>query len=211
MSKNNFSELFNKYRLRAQFETLSQLGEALVHEGIIYEDSIFSRWKNGSRVPKKRTVLLALIKIFIKHYSINSAEEANELLLSTGLPYLTYSESLDLFKPFSRYSTSSYVAYEITEADVLFLARKILGIPFVLQNEDKIKKLYIIYRKNTKEIVNILQKIETNPSLLEIYASQSTETDLTLHEKIQNEYINALLKKYMRVKILDKHTHIQYS
>jgi len=65
-----FSEVFNKYRLKAQFETLAQFGEALAREGFHYEDSMFSRWKNGHREPKRRKLILAIIRVFIKYKSI---------------------------------------------------------------------------------------------------------------------------------------------
>ena len=42
--KNNptFAELFKKYRLRSEIETLSQFGDLLAQEGLVYENSLFT-------------------------------------------------------------------------------------------------------------------------------------------------------------------------
>ena len=49
-----FAQLFKKYRLRSEIETLSEFGDLLAEEGIVYETSLFTRWQNGERVPKDR-------------------------------------------------------------------------------------------------------------------------------------------------------------
>lgn len=87
-----FGELFKKYRLRSEFSTLSQFGNALAQEGFIYEDSIYSHWQKNVRVPKDRKLLLALVKIFIERGGIRTAAEANGFLESTGHGYLTSEE-----------------------------------------------------------------------------------------------------------------------
>ena len=91
-----FAELFKRYRLRAEFKTLCEFGTALAEEGIIYENSIFTHWQNGKRIPKDRTLLLTIIKIFIQRRAILSMEQANEFLASTGLGYLTNYENQNL-------------------------------------------------------------------------------------------------------------------
>lgn len=89
VNNNSFSTLFKKFRLKAGFATLSEFGKTLAEEGYVFEDSIFSHWQKGTRTPKKRSVLLALIKIFIDRVSITSLGEANLLLESAGQGYLT--------------------------------------------------------------------------------------------------------------------------
>ncbi len=89
-----FGELFKKYRLKSEFSTLSQFGNALAQEGFIYEDSIYSHWQKNVRVPKDRKLLLALIKIFIEREGVQTIKDANEFLESAGQGYLT-SEELD--------------------------------------------------------------------------------------------------------------------
>lgn len=98
--KNNilFAVLFKKFRLRAGFATLSEFGRALADEGFIFEDSIFSHWQKGSRTPKERTLLLILIKIFVKRDSIASIKEMNALMESAGHGYLTEQELEELTK-----------------------------------------------------------------------------------------------------------------
>lgn len=87
-----FSTLFKKYRLRAEFSSLSEFGKALADEGYAYEDSIFSRWQRGNRIPHDRRVLIAIIKIFISRGGVSSPEEANQFLESAGQGYITDTE-----------------------------------------------------------------------------------------------------------------------
>lgn len=85
----HFKDLFKRFRLRSGFLTLSEFGKALADEEFVLEDSLFSRWQNGSRIPKERKVLIALIKIFMKKGGIATLKEANNLLASVGQGYLT--------------------------------------------------------------------------------------------------------------------------
>ena len=87
-----FASLFKKYRLRSEIETLSEFGDLLAQEGLVYETSLFTRWQNGNRVPKDRKILLVILEIFIKKCGLKSIDEANEVLESTGQGYLTKSE-----------------------------------------------------------------------------------------------------------------------
>lgn len=91
-----FGELFKKYRLKSEFSTLSQFGNALAQEGFIYEDSIYSHWQKNVRVPKDRKLLLAIIKIFIDRDGMTSIKEANGFLDSVGQGYLTNEELASL-------------------------------------------------------------------------------------------------------------------
>ena len=84
-----FAQLFKKYRLRAEFETFSSFGDALSEKGYYYEESIFSHWQKGTRTPNNRELVLTIIKIFIERDSIKTINEANELLSSVGLGYIT--------------------------------------------------------------------------------------------------------------------------
>jgi hypothetical protein len=95
---NTFAVMFKKYRLRAEFETYTAFGNILAEKGYPYENSIFSRWQNGTRIPSNRQVILTIIEIFIENNSITTNEEANEFLASTGLGYLTKQECQKLFK-----------------------------------------------------------------------------------------------------------------
>lgn len=63
----SFASLFKKYRLRSEIETLSQFGDLLAQEGLVYENSLFTHWQKGDRVPKDRKVVLKTIVIFVRH------------------------------------------------------------------------------------------------------------------------------------------------
>lgn len=97
-----FAELFKKYRLRAEFATLCEFGKALANEGRFYDDSIFTHWQSGKRIPRDRTLLLTILKIFIQRGGITSPEEANEFLASTGFGYLTKEENQKIVSSFFR-------------------------------------------------------------------------------------------------------------
>jgi hypothetical protein len=87
-----FKILFRKYRLKSEISTLSEMGNALAEKGFIYEDSIFSHWQKGSRIPQNRVVLLRLIEIFAEKGAITTFDQANEFLSSAAQGYLTEQE-----------------------------------------------------------------------------------------------------------------------
>jgi putative hydrolase of HD superfamily len=94
----HFASLFKKYRLQSGFSTLKELADYLSQEGLIYDDSLLSRWQNGTRVPKDRKVVLKLIEVFVKKGGIKKIEEADELL--TNLEFLPLNEKeKELFFP----------------------------------------------------------------------------------------------------------------
>ena len=98
MERPQFKDLFKKFRLKSGFATLGEFGKALAEEGLIYEDSLLSRWQKGSRIPKERQILIALIKIFIEKEGITAIKGANNLLESAGQGYLTEKELIEISK-----------------------------------------------------------------------------------------------------------------
>lgn len=94
----SFAILFKKYRLRAEFATYAELGLALAEKGLIYEDSIFSHWQKGTRIPTNRYLILTVLEIFIAREGVKTIYEANQFLASTGLGNLTEEEIQKLFK-----------------------------------------------------------------------------------------------------------------
>ena len=94
----HFASLFKKYRLQSGFSTLKELADYLSQEGLIYDDSLLSRWQNGTRVPKDRKVVLKLIEVFVKRGGIKRVEEVDELL--TNLEFLPLNKKeKELFFP----------------------------------------------------------------------------------------------------------------
>ncbi len=87
-----FAELFKKYRLRAEFDTFAAFGDALSEKGYFYEESIFSHWQKGTRIPMDRKLVLTIIVIFVDKKAISTKGECNEFLATTGLGYLTEQE-----------------------------------------------------------------------------------------------------------------------
>lgn len=92
IAKNNFGTLFKKYRLKSEISTLSEFGKAMTEKGLVYEDSIFSHWQKGTRIPSDRNILLKLLDIFIERKAITTIKEANEFLSSVGDGYLSEEE-----------------------------------------------------------------------------------------------------------------------
>ncbi|HRN69714.1 MAG TPA: helix-turn-helix transcriptional regulator [Candidatus Woesebacteria bacterium] len=87
MTKKNihFASLFKKYRLRSEIETLAEFGDLLAQEGIVYENSIFTRWQNGERVPTDRKIIIKILKVFIDKGGVKNIIEANDLLHALDL------------------------------------------------------------------------------------------------------------------------------
>lgn len=162
-----FAKLFNEYRLKAQFETLSQFGEAMHKEGVSFEDSVYSRWKNGYRIPRSRTVLLAIIKIFIKRGAIATQIEADHFLLIAHHSKLQSREIHWLFQNTYHYpSANSEHTIQFTEEDALYLAIKILGKPFTQINMDKIQRLYKRNKHALHQFIQILKHLEIYPETI---------------------------------------------
>ncbi len=88
----SFASLFKKYRLRSEIETLSEFGDLLAEEGLIYETSLFTKWQSGYRIPRDRRLLLTIIRICNKRGGIRLIHEANALLEAAGQGYMTESE-----------------------------------------------------------------------------------------------------------------------
>ncbi len=93
----NFAAFFKTYRLKAQFDTHTAFANALAQKGYVYENSIFSHWQKGTRTPTNRHLLIKMIEIFIERKAMQTLHEANEFLASTGLGYLTKTETQVLF------------------------------------------------------------------------------------------------------------------
>lgn len=114
-----FSELFKKYRLRAEFETFTAFGDVLSEKGYIYEDSIFSHWQKGTRIPSSRHLVLKIIEIFIERDALRTRIEANEFLASAGMGYLTDKETGEF-----RLSTVTQSPFQIPNEIAHFTGRE---------------------------------------------------------------------------------------
>lgn len=77
-----FSELFSMFRFKSGLSKAVDFGRELAGEGFIFEDSTFSKWKNGSRVPRDRNLILAIISVFVRKGGVVSLDDANSLLMS---------------------------------------------------------------------------------------------------------------------------------
>jgi hypothetical protein len=96
-----FAELFKKYRLKAEFVSLSELADAMAQKGYIYETSIFYHWQGGTRIPAKRDVIVNLIELFIEREGIASIGQANEFLESAGHGFLTDREQAKVYEKYT--------------------------------------------------------------------------------------------------------------
>lgn len=113
-SEPTFAEQFKKYRLRAQITTLAEFANLLAEEGMVYENSLFSRWQSGDRTPKDRKTLLAVITVFTKQGGIRNLQQANGLLQSASQYPLTPSEQENFNSSISvtKSSSNELVEYE---------------------------------------------------------------------------------------------------
>lgn len=112
-SVKTFAELFKKYRLRAEFATFAEFGDALSEKGYYYEDSIFSHWQKGTRIPTERKLVLAIIGIFIDKHAITTLKEINEFLAVTSLGYLTEEEEEQFKKKINHTSHNPISRFKI--------------------------------------------------------------------------------------------------
>lgn len=87
-----FAVLFKKYRLKAEFDTISAFSDALSEKGYFYDESIFSHWQKGTRIPAERKLVLTLIAIFNERGTMQTLREANEFLESSNQGFLTEKE-----------------------------------------------------------------------------------------------------------------------
>lgn len=136
-SRLEFGLLFKKFRLRSEFQTLTEIGKSLSEFGLIYEDSTFSRWEGGNRIPKNREILLKIIELFINRGGIKDVQELNLFLESAGQGYITKTE-LNTFprlltetKPFQAPRETPYFTgreYFLKEIKKRLLAGKIISI-----------------------------------------------------------------------------------
>lgn len=99
MSEAIFGSLFKKYRKLSGYKTLGKFADALADEGLIYSESLLSRWQKNLRLPRDRDVFLILIRLFIKKGAILNIFEANELLSAAGMGYLSPSEVEKILHP----------------------------------------------------------------------------------------------------------------
>jgi len=129
----SFAELFKKYRLKAEFETVAAFSNALSEKGYHYEDSIFSHWQKGTRVPTNRHLVIKIIEIFVERHAIQTADEANELLSSTKLGYLTEEESKALDIKIQKASTSSIRRYILIGA-IIFAVLALFTLTYMYLN-----------------------------------------------------------------------------
>ncbi len=95
MRTHTFGELFKLFRLRAGIETLSSFANMMAEHGMVYENSLYSRWQRNERIPRDRKVLLLVAKILNEHKGITSKDEVNLLLESVDQRELTDLEEQD--------------------------------------------------------------------------------------------------------------------
>ena len=116
-----FGELFKKYRLRSEFDTLAELADELFTQGLIYDQSVFSRWQKGERIPNERKVLLVLIKLFVQKGGIVSLDEIDEFLHAAGKAGLMYEEQEFVLQ---NHKLSPSVPFQVPREIANFIGRK---------------------------------------------------------------------------------------
>lgn len=93
----SFADLFRRLRVLSGFFSLKELSDTLLEQGIFIDSSILSRWQTGDRIPRSRESVLLIIQAFYKRGGL-SETEANDLLSSAQLGYLTDKEKEEIFE-----------------------------------------------------------------------------------------------------------------
>ncbi len=123
MGENSFAKLFKQYRLKSGISTLKEFNSLLREYGYKFEESILSKWQNGSRVPKDRKLVIEILKIFTKNGCNLSTEDMDNFLIVTNLPALSKDEKMEispaLVNPIS--PTNSYFIASDVEMEKEFL------------------------------------------------------------------------------------------
>jgi tetratricopeptide (TPR) repeat protein len=88
-----FGKAFRKFRLRSGIKSLIDFSELLAEERYVYDVSLFAKWQSGDRVPRDRSLLLAIITVFLKESGITTLEEVDYFLESAGASGLSIAES----------------------------------------------------------------------------------------------------------------------
>ena len=176
-----FAELFKKYRLRSQFDTLTELSDELFQQGIVYDQSVFSRWQKGERIPTDRRIILLLINLFIERGGIIKLEEANEFLAVAGHGYLTRDESINLpktllhFVPFlvpreissftARQKYIDEISNSLLKGNIVLIqgvagvGKTVLAIKIAYLLKDEYKDGVLWYRIDTMSSAQVLNSI----------------------------------------------------
>lgn len=96
MHKLTFGNLLKRYRKRAGFKTLASFADALADEGLVYSESILSRWQKGSRLPSDRKVYIIILKVLIAYGVIVNIYQANQMFSLAGKGFLSVKEVKEL-------------------------------------------------------------------------------------------------------------------
>lgn len=91
-----FGACFKRMRLTAGIATLHELTLLLAEHDFVFEDSFLSHMQAGRRVPKKRPLFLAVLRIFKAHNAAFTVDQCNEFLHTAGQGYLTENEEREL-------------------------------------------------------------------------------------------------------------------
>jgi len=91
-----FGKLFREYRKKAGYSTLGHFADALAQAGYTYEDSIFSHWQAGRKIPQDRKLLVAVLKLFVQRGAIKKLDDLNRLMEYSGNGFLTTTEILEI-------------------------------------------------------------------------------------------------------------------
>lgn len=151
MKHRQFAQMFNELRLKAGFESLSEFGKALAQEGYVYEDSTFSRWKTGTRIPRHPRLMGAIVKIFCEHQAFETKEQIIEFYESVGLVPPTY-----LYHSGNEHDTQ-------IEELATFLLEAILGKPFVNLHHNQLKPHIELAHRDLLKFIHMLRAIQQNP------------------------------------------------
>ncbi len=163
----NFAELFKKYRLRSQINTLAQFANLLAEEGMVYENSLFSRWQSGERIPRDRKTIVAIVTVFAKNGGIRNIEQANDILQSADQLPLTKTEhtTISSYISTSRPSANELIEYENIQGNIPTQAIDLLNLTVSAMNHTVEMSVEAKALSILGGIGRMLQKIRVNRSV----------------------------------------------
>jgi hypothetical protein len=172
-TNHNFAALFKTYRLRSEILTLSEFGDLMAEEGAIYENSLFTRWQKGDRVPRERRTILKVILIFAKKGGLNSVKEANLFMAATGQRDLVKDEA-DLLRPYLQPTKHKFTCSSLSTNKLNHTIRE---VPEISLYQALIKSSKILWKSNFTYFILILFMLQTMWFLRIRYTRMAVNTE----------------------------------
>ena len=139
----------------------------LAEEGMVYENSLFSRWQSGERIPRDRKTIVAIVTVFAKNGGIRNIEQANDILQSADQLPLTKTEHTTISSHISssRPSANELIEYDNVQSNIPTQAIDLLNLTVSAMNHTIGKSSEAKAMSVLSKLGGYLQNIKVNRSI----------------------------------------------